>query len=89
MAELRRVGRPGWVAAPVAVAVLATIPIAALATSVLRPNREVWRQQWDTRLPDQIVTTVSLTVGVVTASVVLGVGLAWLVRFELIVVNIP
>ena len=79
MAELRRVGRPGWVAAPVAVAVLVTIPIAALATSVLSPNREVWRQQWDTRLPDQIVTTVSLTVGVVTASVVLGVGLAWLV----------
>ena len=79
MAELRRVGRPGWVAAPVVVAVLATIPIAALATSVLRPNREVWRQQWDTRLPDQIVTTITLTVGVVTASVVLGVGLAWLV----------
>ena len=66
-------------AAPVAIAVLATIPIAALATSVLRPNREVWRQQWDTRLPDQVVTTISLTVGVVTASVVLGVGLAWLV----------
>ena len=39
----------------------------------------MWRQQWDTRLPDQIVTTISLTVGVVTASVVLGVGLAWLV----------
>ena len=79
MAELRRVGRPGWVAAPVVVAVLATMPIAALATSVLRPNREVWRQQWDTRLPDQIVTTITLTVGVVAASVVLGVGLAWLV----------
>ena len=46
---------------------------------MLRPNGEVWRQQWDTRLPDQIVTTISLTVGVVTASVVLGVGLAWLV----------
>ena len=79
MADLRRVGRPGWVAAPVVIAVLATIPIAALSTSVLRPNREVWRQQWDTRLPDQIVTTVGLTVGVVSASVVLGVGLAWLV----------
>jgi iron(III) transport system permease protein len=79
MAGLRRVGRPGWVAAPVVVAVLATVPIAALASSVLRPNQDVWRQQWDTRLPDQIVTTISLTAGVVTGSVVLGVGLAWLV----------
>jgi iron(III) transport system permease protein len=79
VAQLRRVGRPGWISAPIVVAVLATVPVAALATSVLRPNREVWRQQWDTRLPDQLVTTLSLTVGVVTASVVLGVGLAWLV----------
>ena len=79
MDGLRRVRRPGWVAAPVVAAVLATIPIAALASSVLRPNREVWRQQWDTRLPDQIVTTITLTAGVVIGSVVLGVGLAWLV----------
>ena len=79
MDGLRRVRRPGWVAAPVVAAVLATIPIAALASSVLRPNREVWRQQWDTRLPDQIVTTITLTGGVVICSVALGVGLAWLV----------
>ena len=43
------------------------------------PNTAVWRQQWDTRLPDQIVTTLVLTAGVVACSVALGVGLAWLV----------
>ncbi len=64
---------------PVAVAVLVVAPIAMLATSILRPNAEVWRQQWETRLPDQIITTIVLTVGVVVGSVVLGVGLAWLV----------
>jgi iron(III) transport system permease protein len=79
MSRLRRFGRPGWVAGPVLVAALAIAPIAMLATSVLRPNTEVWRQQWQTRLPDQIVTTLVLTIGVVTASVALGVGLAWLV----------
>ena len=79
MDGLRRIRRPGWVAAPIAAAVLATLPIAALASSILRPNREVWRQQWDTRLPDQIVTTITLTTGVVVGSLVLGVGLAWLV----------
>jgi iron(III) transport system permease protein len=77
--QLRRFGRPGWVAAPVVVALLAIAPIAMLATSILRPNTAVWRQQWQTRLPDQIVTTLVLTIGVVTASVALGVGLAWLV----------
>ena len=50
-----------------------------LASSVLRPNTEVWRQQWETRLPDQIVATFVLTVGVLVVSVGLGVGLAWLV----------
>ena len=49
-------------------------PIAMLATSILRPNTDVWRQQWETRLPDQIITTIVLTVGVVVGSVVLGVG---------------
>ena len=44
---------------------LAIAPIAMLATSILRPNTDVWRQQWQTRLPDQIVTTVVLTAGVV------------------------
>ena len=39
----------------------------------------MWRQQWRTRLPDQIVSTLVLTGGVVAVSVVLGVGLAWLV----------
>jgi iron(III) transport system permease protein len=75
----RRFGRPGWVLAPVVVALLAIAPIAMLATSVVRPNTDVWRQQWETRLPDQIITTIVLTVGVVVASVVVGVGLAWLV----------
>ena len=65
VARGRRLDRPGWVVAAVVVAVLAIVPIAMLATSVLRPNTEVWRQQWRTRLPDQIVATLVLTVGVV------------------------
>ena len=61
------------------VAVVAAVPIAMLATSVLRPNTDVWRQQWQTRLPDQIVATLVLVTGVATVSVVLGVALAWLI----------
>jgi iron(III) transport system permease protein len=75
----RRIGRPGWVLAPIVVALLAIGPVAMLATSVLRPNTDMWRQQWRTRLPDQIIATLVLTIGVVVCSVVVGVGLAWLV----------
>src|SRR5829696_4002210 len=50
-----------------------------LVTSVLRPDTAVWRQQWATRLPEQLVTTIVLTVGVVACSIALGVALAWLV----------
>jgi iron(III) transport system permease protein len=74
-----RLSRPGWVIGPVVVAVLVIIPIAMLVTSVFRPNTEVWRQQWATRLPNQLVTTMVLTASVVLASVVLGVFLGWLV----------
>lgn len=69
----------GWAVAAVAVAVVVVAPIAMIATSILQPNTDVWRQQWQTRLPGQIASTLVLVTGVVTLSVVLGVSLAWLV----------
>ncbi|MDQ3350540.1 MAG: ABC transporter permease subunit, partial [Actinomycetota bacterium] len=58
---------------------MAVIPVAMLATSVLAPNGEVWREQWRTRLPDQLIATATLVVGVGTVSILLGTSLAWLV----------
>ena len=72
-------GRPGWAAIAVSAAVLAVAPVAMLAASVLRPDTGMWRQQWRTRLPGQLVDTVVLLAGVVTVATLLGVGLAWLV----------
>ncbi|MEM9651514.1 MAG: iron ABC transporter permease, partial [Actinomycetota bacterium] len=54
-------------------------PIAFLAVSILNPNTEVWRQQWETRLPGQLVETGVLLVGVAVGTLVLGGSLAWLV----------
>jgi len=59
-------------------ALLVVTPVALLATSVISPNAEVWRQQWDTRLPGQLIDTVTLLVGVSLGSLALGCGLAWL-----------
>ena len=45
-------------------AALVVIPIGFLAIGILDPETEVWRQQWDTRLPGQLVDTAVLLVGV-------------------------
>lgn len=62
-----------------AAAVAAVVPVLAVVGGVLRPNTDMWRHQWETRLPGEIVSSLVLVTGVCTASIVLGVGLAWLV----------
>lgn len=73
-----RVSRTSWPAASVAIAALVGLPILLLATSVLSPSTDVWRQQWDTRLPGQLADTAILLTGVSISSLLLGSGLAWL-----------
>ncbi|MDY7103788.1 MAG: iron ABC transporter permease [Actinomycetota bacterium] len=59
-------------------AILVVAPVAFLAASILRPSGDVWRQQWETRLPGQLWDTTVLLVGVSIGALALGVGLAWL-----------
>lgn len=74
-----RLSRFGWPAISVVFALLVIAPIAFLATSVLDPNVEVWRAQWRTRLPGQLIDTAVLLVGVSIGALVIGTSLAWLV----------
>lgn len=74
-----RIGRWGWTATAVAVAALVVVPVATLAVSIAQPQGDLWRQQWATRLPGQIGSTLGLVAGVGALSIALGVGLAWLV----------
>jgi len=74
-----RLSRWGWPLAAILVAGIVVVPVALLSVSILDPNLEVWRQQWETRLPGQLLQTFVLLVGVGTGSLVLGSGLAWLV----------
>lgn len=73
-----RVSRASWPVASVIIAIVVGVPIALLATSVLSPSTDVWAQQWDTRLPGQLLDTAVLLVGVSLSSLLLGSGLAWL-----------
>lgn len=63
----------------VAVAVLTALPVLVVAREGLSPDPEVWRRLWNGPLPEMILTTLGLLLGVGAGSLVLGVGLAWLV----------
>ncbi|MEM7142485.1 MAG: iron ABC transporter permease [Actinomycetota bacterium] len=74
-----RASQYGWPTISIVLAILVVIPVAFLSVSILDPNEEVWRQQWDTRLPGQLRETATLLVGVSVCSLALGCSLAWLV----------
>ncbi len=71
--------RPIWVALVVAAAVLAVVPVVAVAAGGITPTPAIWAQLWSTVLPEMIVTTLALMLAVAAGTVVLGAGLAWLV----------
>lgn len=73
-----RVSLLGWPAITWVTAALVVTPVAFLAASLLDPRGDVWRQQWETRLPGQITSTIVLLVGVGIGTLFLGCSLAWL-----------
>jgi iron(III) transport system permease protein len=75
----RSLGSWRWTATAIVAAILVVVPVAMVVWSVTQPSTEVWRQQWRTRLPEEIITTAILLGGVAICAVVLGAGLAWLV----------
>lgn len=78
-ARTARLSRIGWGSFAVIAAIVTVVPVAAVVGGILQPSTDVWREQWDTRLPGEIWTSLVLVVGVCTVAVVLGVSLAWLV----------
>lgn len=58
---------------------LLVLPILVVGGQWLAPRWEVWIHLWNTRLPEMLVTTALLTLGVGLGTFLLGAGLAWLV----------
>ena len=81
MALHRKASKDGlaWHSTAVVIATVVAIPVGVLAFSVLSPSVDVWRQQWNTRLPRQLIETSILLCGVGVGSLLVGGGLAWLV----------
>mgnify|MGYP002630186863 CR=1 FL=1 len=75
----RRVGPAAATALVTTVVAAAAIPVMVIVWSIAQPNTDVWRQLWETRLPDMLRDTATLLVTVLAGTLVLGTGLAWLV----------
>lgn len=71
-------GVSGWRAVPFVVAAMVLAPVAVVFSAFLNPSGDVWQHLASTVLPDLLVNTFWLALGVGTGTVVLGVGLAWL-----------
>src|SRR5215210_6646467 len=71
--------RPGWVALVFAAAMLAVVPVVAVAAGGIIPTPAVWAQLWSTVLPDMLASTLALMLAVAVGTLLLGAGLAWLV----------
>lgn len=69
---------PGWLAIA-AIAGLIASPVVVVVSSIIDPTESMWSELWATRLPGMIRDTVTLAVTVVSGSLILGTGLAWLV----------
>ena len=62
-----------------AVALLIVMPLGYVLGNAFLVTGEVWLQLWRSRVPELLYNTLRLTAGVAVVTVVLGVGLAWLV----------
>jgi iron(III) transport system permease protein len=77
--QARRADRRAWRVAAALLAAFVVVPVALVASSVLTPDREIWRFLWQTGLARMVGATVVLMIGVVAGTLALGGGLAWLV----------
>ncbi|MGB3594934.1 MAG: ABC transporter permease subunit, partial [Ornithinimicrobium sp.] len=72
-------GRRPWQLVVLALAVLTTVPVLLVVGSLLTPDAATWSFLVDLGLTSMVLTTLALVLVVVTGSIVMGAGLAWLV----------
>lgn len=66
-----------WPAA-LPIALITAVPIMVLLAHLLHPDQEIWQHLWQYVLPELLVNTIWLVLGVGFGVTILGVSLAWL-----------
>lgn len=76
--SLRPSARLGPWATAVGLALLTLIPVAVVAAAMLNPDQAIWDHLWRYVLPELLLNTLWLALGVSFGVTLLGTGLAWL-----------
>jgi len=71
-------GRLGPWATAIGLALLTLIPVGVVASAMLHPDQAIWDHLWKFVLPELLVNTVWLALGVSMGVTVIGTGMAWL-----------
>ncbi|MCC5914833.1 MAG: iron ABC transporter permease [Balneolaceae bacterium] len=74
-----KTGSGWWNFITLAIALLVSIPILTVAANIFIPSGDVWSHLASTVLPDYLINSLWLMIGVGTGVFILGVGTAWLV----------
>lgn len=76
---LRAIRLDGWQISAFLLAGIVIVPIGVILSSVIHPEREIWKHLTDTVLNTLVLNTLWLSTGVLFFTAVLGVSLGWLV----------
>ncbi len=74
-----RKGENGWSLIVITIAILITIPILTVMSSIFSDNQEIWQHLVETVLKDYILNSFSLMIGVGIGVSAIGISCAWLV----------
>jgi iron(III) transport system permease protein len=68
-----------WTIAVMSIALLIVTPILVVFSSIFTPSATVWQHLLTTVLPDYVLSSLCLMLGVGCCTIIIGVGTAWLV----------
>lgn len=77
--SLRAIRLDGWQFSAFLLAGIVIVPICVILSSVIHPEREIWKHLTETVLSTLVLNTLWLSTGVLFFTAVLGVSLGWLV----------
>lgn len=69
----------GWYITVGAIALLISVPILTVTTSIFADHQDIWQHLQETVLKDYILNSLVLMIGVAIGVLIIGVGCAWLV----------
>jgi iron(III) transport system permease protein len=77
--EYQSFARQGWTISVLLIALLVSLPILSIASSLLTNSSQVWQHLIETVLWDYLVNSFWLMFGVGSGVLIIGVGTAWLI----------